>query len=70
MNGPEYGQLGSINLYGPEYGQPGAILRKLEYCSQLTHILMKLLDIPQPKCQYNQKSENKVAIVNFWQIFC
>ena len=29
---------------------------------------MKLLDIPQLKCQYNQKFQNKVAIINFWHL--
>ena len=26
---------------------------------------MKLLDIPQPKCQYNPQTENEVAIITF-----
>ena len=51
---PEYCQPGTINLYDPEYSQPGAIRRKLGR-SQLTHALMKLQDIPQPKCQYNHQ---------------
>ena len=66
--GSVYDQPGTINLYGPEYGQPGAIKRKLGKCSQLTHTLMKLQNIPQPKVQYNQQIENKVAIINFWQL--
>ena len=46
-------------IYGPEYGQPGAIYKKLGYRSQLKHTLMKLLDIPQPKCQYNRKLKTR-----------
>ena len=66
--GSVYDQPGTINLYGPAYGQPGAIKRKLGYCSQLTHTLMKLQDIPQSKVQYNHQIENKVAIINFRQL--
>ena len=29
---------------------------------------MKLQDIPQLKVQYNHQIENKVAIINFWQL--
>ena len=66
--GSVYDHPGTNNLYGPEYGQPGPIKRKLGQCSQLTHTLKKLQDIPQPKVQCNHQSENKVAIINFWQL--
>ena len=29
---------------------------------------MKLQDVPQPPVQYNHQIENKVAIINFWQL--
>ena len=29
---------------------------------------MKSQDIPQPKVKYNHQIENKVAIINFWQL--
>ena len=29
---------------------------------------MKLVNIPQPKNQYNHQTENKVTIINFWQL--
>ena len=66
--GSVHGQPGTINLYGPEYGQPGPIKRKLGQCSQLTQTLKKLQYILQPKVQCNHQSENKVAIINFWQL--
>ena len=66
--GSVYYQPGTINLYGTGYGQPGAIKRKIEQCSQLTHTLMKLQDIPQPKVQHNHQIGIKVAIINFWQL--
>ena len=51
-----------INKYGSVYDPSGSINGKL------AHTLMKLLDMPQPKFQYNHKTENKVATVNFWPL--
>ena len=50
--------------------------KKIRNCSQLTHTLMKLQNIPQQKVQCNHQIGNKVAIINFrqrllkyWQFF-